>query len=67
MNVIAPTEVSDDKLVQVRDVITSTLSERSDLLDALAADHARIAIYPDNQDAGGSPSCRNSGFSRACH
>ena len=53
MTVIAPTEVSDNKLVQVRDVITSTLSERSDLLDALAADHARIGIYPDNQAAGG--------------
>ena len=50
---VAPTEVSDDKMVQVQDVITSTLSERSDLLDALAANGARIAIYSNKEGTGG--------------
>ena len=51
--VVAPTEVSDEKVIEVRDVITSMLSERSDLLDALAADGARIAIYPFKEEGGG--------------
>ncbi len=51
--VVAPSEVSDEKMVQARDVITSMLSAKSDLLSDLAANSARIAIYPDNADGGG--------------
>ena len=44
--VVAPFEVSDEKLLRARDVVTSMLSGRSDLLETMAATNRfRIAIY----------------------
>ena len=43
--VVAPTVVSDEQLVQAREIITGMLSHRPDLLEALAANGTRIAIH----------------------
>ncbi len=51
--VIAPTEVSDEKIVQAREVISGMFSTRPDLLAAMAADSARVAIYKYSEETGG--------------
>ncbi len=51
--VIAPTEVSDEKMVQAREVISGMFSTRPDLLAAMAADSARVAIYKYSEENGG--------------
>ena len=43
---ISPSEVSDEKIVQARQIITAMLSNRPDLLAILVANRTRIAIYP---------------------
>ena len=43
--VVAPSEVSDETMVQAREIITGMLSQRSDLLEELASHQTRIAIH----------------------
>ena len=51
--VVAPSEVSDEKMALVRAVVTGMLSTRTDLLDILVAYPARVAIYKYNEEDGG--------------
>ncbi|MDE0311276.1 MAG: fibronectin type III domain-containing protein, partial [Caldilineaceae bacterium] len=53
ITVVAPSEVSDDKMVLVRDVVTGMLSTRSDLLDILVEYPSRVVIYKRNEDGEG--------------
>ena len=46
LHVVAPSEVSDTKMVQTREIITGMLSDRSDLLQAMADSGTLIAIKP---------------------
>ena len=46
LHVVAPSEVSDTKMVQTREIITGMLSARSDLLQAMADSGTLIAIRP---------------------
>ena len=46
LHVVAPSEVSDTKMVQTREIITGMLSARSDLLQAMADNGTLIAIRP---------------------
>ena len=50
--VVAPTEVSDETMIQVGAIITGMLSTKPDLLETLVAHHLRIAIYKYNEKAG---------------
>ena len=50
--VVAPTEVSDEKLFQARDIFTSTLSSRPDLIETLVANRTRIALFGLSEEAG---------------
>ena len=43
--VVAPSEVSDETMVQAREIVTGMLSQRSDLLEELASHQTRIAIH----------------------
>ena len=43
--VVAPSEVTDQKLFQASQIITSTLSHRSDLLSTMAANRFRYVVY----------------------
>ena len=45
VGVSAPSEISDEKIVQVREIITSMLSNRPDVLETLGANGTRVAIY----------------------
>ena len=51
--VVAPSEVSDGKMNQAREVITGVLAGRPDLLEALAANDARIEFFGYWGEAGG--------------
>ncbi len=53
--VVGPSEVSDEKMVQAREIITGVLSSRSDLLDTLAANEARIEYFGYWREAGSEP------------
>ena len=46
LHVVAPSEVSDTKMVQTREIITGMLSARSDLLQAMADSGTLIFIRP---------------------
>ena len=46
LHVVAPSEVSDTRMVQTRVIITGMLSARSDLLQAMADNGTLIAIKP---------------------
>ena len=46
--VTAPSEVSDDKMVQARAIISGMLSGKPDLLESLPANTIRIAIFKEN-------------------
>ena len=50
--VVAPTEVSDETMIQVGAIITGMLSTKPDLLETLVAHHLRIAIYKYDEKAG---------------
>ena len=53
ITVVAPSEVSDEKMALVRDVVTGMLSTRSDLLDILVDYPSRVVIYKRNEDGEG--------------
>ena len=53
--VVGPSDVSDQKMVQAREIITGVLSSRSDLLDTLAANEARIEYFGYWREAAGEP------------
>ena len=48
--VTAPSEVSDDKMVQARAIISGMLSGKPDLLESLPANTIRIAIFKENEE-----------------
>lgn len=51
--VVAPSEVPDTKLREARDIIAGVLADRSDLLETLAANDARIEFFGYWGEAGG--------------
>ena len=56
LHVVAPSEVSDTKMVQAREIITGMLSARPDLLQAMADNGTLIAIRPGIRGAAGKSS-----------
>ena len=52
--VVAPSEVSDEKMNQAGEIIAGVLADRSDLLETLAANDARIEFFGYWREAGGS-------------
>ena len=62
VSVVAPTEVSDEKMLQAREIISGMFSTRPDLLAAMAADSARVAIYKYSEKTGGINQLAEFGF-----
>ena len=53
VTVVGPSEVSNEKMVQSREIVTAMLSTRPDLLATLAANRTRITIYVYSDDLAG--------------
>ena len=51
--VVAPSEVSDEKMVQAQEIITGLLSHLPGLLELLVSNRARIAIFKYKEGVGG--------------
>ena len=53
VGVSGPSEISDEKFIQAREIITGMLSARPDVLATLAANGTRVAIYWRTRDFSG--------------
>ena len=67
LHVVAPSEVSDTKMVQTREIITGMLSARSDLLQAMADNGTLIAIRPGLRGGFANKSSSSAGFTLGAH